>query len=259
MGSAWYCAGMRSISRRKAPWMRTRDAVRPGDAGPGRERLRRRRTRSVLGRGHYVYSYLTGFLFRIVMLDAFSRRVVGWSMANHLRTRPVLDTLDTVLCGSIPVGGRIVVRQANWCECSGCFAPGGGFGIRTISNQPSRRKAEAPQGPRQHRTKARHLCGQRKAGLPHIRLDRSRPARIIVLPCRLSPPSDSNCPRPGSLPMAGGSRIPAQESHTGRRAPISISRPFLLPYGRPERSRAAQRAISGRLSPRTPPSTPAQA
>ena len=31
------------------------------------------------------------------MLDAFSRRVVGWSMANHLRTSLVLDALDMAL------------------------------------------------------------------------------------------------------------------------------------------------------------------
>ena len=29
-----------------------------------------------------------------VVLDAFSRRVVGWSMANHLRTELVLDALE---------------------------------------------------------------------------------------------------------------------------------------------------------------------
>ena len=39
----------------------------------------------------------TGFLFLAVVLDTFSRRVVGWSMANHLRTRLVLDALDMAL------------------------------------------------------------------------------------------------------------------------------------------------------------------
>ena len=38
-----------------------------------------------------------GFLFLAVVLDAFSRRVVGWSMADHLRTRLVLDALDMAL------------------------------------------------------------------------------------------------------------------------------------------------------------------
>jgi Transposase and inactivated derivatives len=35
-----------------------------------------------------------GFLYLAVVLDAFSRRVVGWAMADHLRTELVLDALD---------------------------------------------------------------------------------------------------------------------------------------------------------------------
>jgi len=36
----------------------------------------------------------TGFLHLAVVLDAWSRRVVGWAMAHHLRTQLVLDALD---------------------------------------------------------------------------------------------------------------------------------------------------------------------
>ena len=36
----------------------------------------------------------TGFLHLAVLLGACSRRVVGWSMANHLRTQLVLDVLE---------------------------------------------------------------------------------------------------------------------------------------------------------------------
>ena len=35
-----------------------------------------------------------GFLYLAVVLDAFSRRVVGWAMADHLRAELVLDALD---------------------------------------------------------------------------------------------------------------------------------------------------------------------
>ena len=35
-----------------------------------------------------------GYLYLSVVLDAFSRRVVGWTMADHLRTELVLDALD---------------------------------------------------------------------------------------------------------------------------------------------------------------------
>ena len=34
---------------------------------------------------------LAGFLYLAVVLDAFSRRIVGWAMASHLRTELVLD------------------------------------------------------------------------------------------------------------------------------------------------------------------------
>ena len=36
----------------------------------------------------------TGFLYLAVVLDACSRKIVGWSMANHPRTELVLDALE---------------------------------------------------------------------------------------------------------------------------------------------------------------------
>lgn len=38
-----------------------------------------------------------GFLYLSVVLDAYSRRIVGWAMATHLRTELVLDALDMAL------------------------------------------------------------------------------------------------------------------------------------------------------------------
>ncbi len=38
-----------------------------------------------------------GFVFLAVVVDAFSRRVVGWSMATHLRTELVLEALNMAL------------------------------------------------------------------------------------------------------------------------------------------------------------------
>ncbi|MQA91957.1 MAG: IS3 family transposase [Gemmatimonas sp.] len=38
-----------------------------------------------------------GFLYLAVVLDAWSRRVVGWAMATHLRTTLVLDALNMAL------------------------------------------------------------------------------------------------------------------------------------------------------------------
>ena len=38
-----------------------------------------------------------GFLYLAVVLDAWSRKIVGWSMANHLRAELVLDAMDAAV------------------------------------------------------------------------------------------------------------------------------------------------------------------
>lgn len=47
---------------------------------------------------------LAGFLFLAVVLDVFSRRIVGWAMATHLRTELVLDALDMAIQRRKPNG-----------------------------------------------------------------------------------------------------------------------------------------------------------
>ena len=46
----------------------------------------------------------TGFVYLAIVLDAFSRRVVGWSMAHHLRTELVLGALNMALAQRRPEG-----------------------------------------------------------------------------------------------------------------------------------------------------------
>jgi len=48
-----------------------------------------------------------GWLYLATVLDAFSRRVVGWAMANHLRTELVLDALEMALGTRRPAAGLI--------------------------------------------------------------------------------------------------------------------------------------------------------
>ena len=48
-----------------------------------------------------------GFLFLAVVLDACSRRIVGWSMAAHLRTELALAALDMALQHRRPAAGVI--------------------------------------------------------------------------------------------------------------------------------------------------------
>jgi hypothetical protein len=43
-----------------------------------------------------------GFLYLAVVLDAWSRRVIGWAMASHLRTELVLAALDMALAQRRP-------------------------------------------------------------------------------------------------------------------------------------------------------------
>jgi putative transposase len=88
-------------------------AAREGSAGDTRglgwdlaDRLRmkahdyphRRNRCSRLRRQYLTYvPTWAGFLYLAVVLDAFSRRVVGWAMATHLRAQLVLDALDMAL------------------------------------------------------------------------------------------------------------------------------------------------------------------
>jgi putative transposase len=48
-----------------------------------------------------------GWLYLAVVLDAFSRRIVGWSMADHLRTELVLDALDMAVAQRQPAPGLV--------------------------------------------------------------------------------------------------------------------------------------------------------
>lgn len=44
----------------------------------------------------------SGFLYLAIVLDVWSRRIVGWAMASHLKTELVLDALDMALAQRRP-------------------------------------------------------------------------------------------------------------------------------------------------------------
>lgn len=48
-----------------------------------------------------------GFLYLAVVLDVFSRRIVGWAMADHLRAALVVDALDMAVARRKPQAGVI--------------------------------------------------------------------------------------------------------------------------------------------------------
>ena len=89
--------GLQGVSRRKGT--RTTRPDRDQRASPDlvqREFTAEERNRLWLADITYVPTW-EGFLFLAVVLDAFSRRVVGWAMAAHLRTELVLEALEMAL------------------------------------------------------------------------------------------------------------------------------------------------------------------
>jgi putative transposase len=57
-----------------------------------------------------------GWLYVAVLLDACSRRVVGWAMADHLRTELALDALRMALATRRPAGGELVHHTDRGCQ-----------------------------------------------------------------------------------------------------------------------------------------------
>ena len=66
---------------------------------------------------------LAGFLYLAVVLDVWSRRVIGWAMATHLRTELVVDALDMAVKQRRP---RLVVHHSD----HGCQYTSFAFGKR---------------------------------------------------------------------------------------------------------------------------------
>jgi putative transposase len=55
-----------------------------------------------------------GFLYLAIVLDVWSRRVVGWAMANHLKTELVLSALDMALGQRCP--NSVVHHSDRGCQ-----------------------------------------------------------------------------------------------------------------------------------------------
>jgi putative transposase len=57
-----------------------------------------------------------GWLYVATLLDAYSRRVVGWSMADHLRTELALDALTMALSRRRPAAAELVHHTDRGCQ-----------------------------------------------------------------------------------------------------------------------------------------------
>jgi putative transposase len=86
-------AGLRGISRRRFPTTTQREpSHRPANDLVGRDFRAVGPNRLWVADITYMPT-AAGFLFLAVVLDVWSRRIVGWAMATDLRTRLVLDAL----------------------------------------------------------------------------------------------------------------------------------------------------------------------
>jgi transposase InsO family protein len=97
-------AGLKGVSRRKgvSTTQRAKDA-RPAPDLVARDFSADAPDRLWVADITYIATR-AGFLYLAVVLDAFSRRIVGWAMASHLRTSLVLDALDMALAQRRPEG-----------------------------------------------------------------------------------------------------------------------------------------------------------
>jgi putative transposase len=97
-------AGLAGVSRRK--WITT--TVRDRNARPAPDLVERNfmapgANRLWVADITYIPTW-AGFLYLAVVLDAFSRRIVGWAMETHLRTELVLEALNMALAQRRPAG-----------------------------------------------------------------------------------------------------------------------------------------------------------
>ena len=100
-------AGIEGVHRRRA----VHTTVRDRDAAPAPDLVNRVFTARCpnhlwVADITYVPTW-SGFLYVAVVVDAFSRAVVGWSMAGHLRTELILDALDMAIARRRPAEGLV--------------------------------------------------------------------------------------------------------------------------------------------------------
>ncbi len=106
-------AGLQGVSRRTC-----RTTVRDETARPAPDLVERQFTatgpdRLWVADITYVPTW-AGFLYLAVVLDAWSRRVIGWAMTSHLRTELVLAALDMALAQRRPT--EVIHHSDQGCQ-----------------------------------------------------------------------------------------------------------------------------------------------
>lgn len=107
-------AGLVGVSRRRGPRTTRRDTT----ARPAPDLVQRAFTAS--GPNQLWVADITyvptwaGFVYLAVVLDAWSRRVVGWAMATHLRTELVLAALEMAVAQRRPT--QVIHHSDQGCQ-----------------------------------------------------------------------------------------------------------------------------------------------
>ena len=96
-------AGLVGVSRRKSTVTTVRDGARQAPDLVDRNFTADQPNRLWVADITYIPTW-GGFLYLAVVLDAFSRRIVGWSMATTLHMQVVLDALNMALWQRRPSG-----------------------------------------------------------------------------------------------------------------------------------------------------------
>jgi putative transposase len=96
-------AGLAGVSRRKSTVTTVRDGARQAPDLVDRNFTADEPNMLWVADITYIPTW-AGFLYLAVVLDAFSRRIVGWSMATTLHRQVVLDALDMALWQRQPNG-----------------------------------------------------------------------------------------------------------------------------------------------------------
>jgi putative transposase len=116
-------AGLHGVSRRKQFRTTVRDkAARPVPDLVDRQFTAAGPDRLWVADITYIPTW-AGFLFLAVVVDAWSRRVIGWAMETHLRTELVLAALDMAVAQRLP---KDVIHHSD----QGCQYTSVAFGTR---------------------------------------------------------------------------------------------------------------------------------
>ena len=95
--------GLRGVCRRNRTWTTVRDGRRPAPDLVDRKFTADAANQLWVADITYVRTW-AGFLYLAVVLDVFSRRIVGWCMRSHLRTELILEALNMAVDQRRPQG-----------------------------------------------------------------------------------------------------------------------------------------------------------